>query len=440
MFKPFKYDSIEMIQKDLAENGIILPFSENLDALKKPVQAGQYEIPNALGNHPMEGCDGNFDGSPGELTIRRYQRFAKGGAGLLWFEAVAVVPEGRANPRHLWIHPENVDQFKKLTETIAQTAVNQSGKIPLCIMQLTHAGRFSRPVDKPQPVIAYHNPHLNQRMKLEEDYPVITDDALEKLEDAYVQAALLAKEAGFHGVDIKACHRYLSSELLSAYAREGKYGGDFQGRTRFIRNIARKIRDRLGKDFIIASRMNVYDGIPYPYGFGTDKNDFTKVDLTEPLQLIEELMQLGLSILNVTMGTPYYNPHVNRPYDKGGYIPEESQLKGVERLLLGAGEIQKSFHNLVVVGTGYSWLRHLAPHFAAGIIEAGMAKVIGFGRQSFAYPDFARDILNDSGFKREKSCIACGKCTELMRAGSVTGCVVRDAQIYAKLYKEYCKA
>lgn len=441
LFKPFNYDSLEAIQKDMREAGVALSASDQLKILSSPVQVGAFTVPNALAVHPMEGCDGNADGTPGALTIRRYERFAAGGAGLLWFEAVAVTPESRANPRQLWINQDNVDAFKNLFQTIMDKAHQAMGSrhTPLCIMQLTHSGRFSKPGEKPAPIIACQNPYLDQRMKLPDDYPVISDGELEKLEDAYVEAAKLAKQAGFHGVDIKGCHRYLISELLSAHLREGKYGGDFEGRTRLIRNIVDRITHELGSDFIVASRLNIYDGIPHPYGWGTDKEDYTKVDLEEPIKLIELLHQKGVRLINVTMGTPYYNPHVNRPYDKGGYTPEESQLKGVERLLQGAGTIQQAFPDIAVVGTGYSWLRQFAPYFGAGAVESGLAKIIGFGRVAFAYPDFARDILENGGMKKEKCCIACGKCTELMRANSFAGCVVRDAQCYAGLYRENCK-
>ncbi len=439
MFQPFRYQTLETLEEKIKNDKLNLPISHHLDILKNRVQVDGYELSNGIAIQPMEGCDGNADGSPGELTIRRYKRFAEGGAGLLWFEAVAVVPEGRANPRHLWIHEKNVESFKNLMDTIKTTAQKKYGKdhTPICIMQLTHAGRFARPVDKPQPVIAYHNPYLNEKMTLPDDYPVIHDDELERLEDSYVQAALLAKEAGFHGVDIKACHRYLASELLSGYGRKGKYGNDFEGRTRLIRSIAGKIREKLGMGFIMASRLNLYDGIPYPYGFGVSREEGLKMDLSEPLKLIELLQKQGVSMINATMGTPYYNPHVNRPYDKGGYIPDEDPIRGVERLVLGAGAVQQKFPELTVVGTGYSWLRHLAPYVAAGVIEKGMAKIVGFGRQAIAYPDFAGDIFKNGGMKKEKSCITCGKCTELMRAKSVTGCVVRD-KVYTSLYKEYC--
>lgn len=435
----FNYETLEDIKKDINELGLEIAVSENTDVLKKSIVVEGHTLPNSMAVHPMEGCDGNTDGTPGELTIRRYERFAAGGAGLLWFEAVAVVPEGRANPRQLYITKKNLQAYKDIFNTIMTTTHNAHGAdhTPLCIMQLTHSGRFSVP-DKREPVIAYHNPYLNQKMNIDEDHPVITDEELEKLEDKYVEAAKLAKEAGFHGVDIKGCHRYLASELLSAYNRKGKYGGDFEGRTRFIRNIVDKVKKELGNDFIVATRLNIYDGIPYPYGWGVDKDDFTKYDLEEPLKLIDILYDKGVRLINITMGTPYYNPHVNRPYDKGGYVPEEHQLVGVARLLNGAGEVQKRHSDMTIVGTGYSWLKHLAPNFAAGAIESSKAKIVGFGRGAFAYPQFATDIMECGKMDKAKCCITCGKCTELMRAKSVTGCVIRDSEVYFPLYKEKC--
>jgi 2,4-dienoyl-CoA reductase-like NADH-dependent reductase (Old Yellow Enzyme family) len=439
-FTPFRYNGLPELARDITEMKLDIPFAANTDALVQGMAIGGFTVPNRMAVHPMEGCDGTADGSPGELTIRRYQRFASGGAGLLWFEAVSVAAEGRANPRHLWIHDHNVGAYREMVDTIHQSAQAAMGPNhrPLCIMQLTHAGRYSRPVDKPQPIIAYHNPYLNEKMPLDPSHPLITDDELERLEDEYVKAAKLAKQAGFDGVDVKCCHRYLSSELLSAYEREGRYGGDFAGRTRFVRHIVSKIRAELGSDFLIATRMNIYDGIPAPYGWGVDRNDYRKPDYSEPLELLALLQDAGVTLVNVSMGTPYYNPHVNRPYDKGGYIPDEAQLIGIERLLSGAGVIQQSLPGLTVVGTGYSWLRHLAPYVGAGSIESGRAAIIGFGRTAFAYPDFARDLIETGEMRKAASCTACGKCTELMRAHSVTGCVVRDHQVYTPLYREFC--
>ncbi|HWT76744.1 MAG TPA: flavin oxidoreductase/NADH oxidase, partial [Mobilitalea sp.] len=274
----FHYKSLQEIQEDCERIKVDLNFSSDLSVFHRTVKIGKATAPNSIACHPMEGCDGKPDGSPDELVFRRYKRFARGGAGLIWMEAVAVVPEGRASAKQLCIHKENVSEFHKLYKTIIENAHDEFGAehTPLCIVQLTHSGRFSRPESKVAPIIACENPYLNERHKSENIAHTITDDELEALEDRFVEAAVLVKEAGFDGVDVKACHRYLNSELLSAYTRKGRYGESFEGRTRLIRNVVDKIRARLGSDFIIASRLNVYDAIPYPYGFGVDHEDYTK--------------------------------------------------------------------------------------------------------------------------------------------------------------------
>lgn len=440
-FKEFSYNSLDEIRNKSEELGLNLHFSDNMELFKKKVVLGRHVIPNSLGFHPMEGCDGTRNGSPGELTLRRYERFSRGGAGLLWFEAVSVVHEGRANPRQLWIHEENIRDFEVLVKSYIKNAQEEFGKdfSPLLIAQLTHSGRFSRPDDKYAPIIACKNPIINERYKNEDIAHIIEDHELEALEDKFVEAAVFLKKAGFHGVDVKACHRYLNSELLSAYTRKGKYGETFKGRTRFLLNVVRKIKDRLGSDFIVTTRLNIYDGIEYPYGWGVDRDNCKNPDFTEPLKLVKLLYESGMRIINLTMGTPYYNPHVNRPYDKGGYVPEENPLVGVARLSNGIAKIQNTFPDLAVVGTGYSWLRQFSPFLAAGNIEKKNVTIAGYGRESFAYPDFAKDILFDGALKKEKCCIACGKCTEIMRAGSTPGCVIRDAKVYAPIYKQYCR-
>jgi len=440
-FCEFNYKSLEEVKSDVMKMNLDLHFSDNLDILRRTADINGKAIQNSIVFHPMEGTDGNYDGSPHELTIRRYERFSGGGAGLIWFEAVAVVPEGRVCPRQLWITEDNVDEFKKLHTKIVENAHNEFGKdfTPVCIMQLTHSGRFSKPEGPPAPIIAYHNPYLDAVKRIDENIPVIEDEYIEMLEEKFEKAAVLAYKAGYDGVDIKSCHRYLNSEFLAGFTRKGRYGGTFEGRTRFLLNTADRIRQRLGNKFIVTARLNIYDGIPYPYGWGVDKDDYTKLDLTEPVKLIKLLYEKGVRMLNLTMGSPYYNPHVNRPFDKGGYIPEEHPLAGVARLVGGIGEVQKAVPGMAIVGTGYSWLRQFSPYLAAGTLERGYATLIGFGRETFAYPDFPKDIFNNGFVRKEKCCITCGKCTEIMRAGGTAGCVIRDSEVYGPIYKEYCR-
>lgn len=440
-FKAFNFSSLEQVKQECSRLGVNLCFSENLDIFKKKVEVEGFIAPNSIAIHPMEGSDGELDGSPGELTKRRYERFLKSGAGLVWFEAVAVVPEGRASARQLWINEDNLPAYQALFENMMKTAQAEYGKDfkPLCIMQLTHSGRFSKPSGAPEPILGCHDPYLDAKFKVAPDRSLISDDELEKLEDKFVEAAVLAKKAGFHGVDVKGCHRYLNSELLSAFTRKGRYGGSFEGRTRFMLNTVEKIRQELGSGFIVTTRMNIYDGIPYPYGWGVDREDIKKTDLSEPLMLIKMLHDKGMRLINLTMGTPYYNPHVNRPYDRGAYIPDEEQLEGVARLANGIGRVQQEFPDMAVVGTGYSWLRQFSQNLAAGSLENGLAKFIGYGRVAFAYPDFPRDILFDGGLKKEKCCITCAKCSDILRMGGAAGCVIRDSGVYAPIYSEFCE-
>ncbi len=433
-FKKFNYSTLQDIVKGAQTLGLQLDHSENMELFSKPVKVNGFTIPNSLAVHPMEGCDGTTDGSPDELTLRRYDGFAKGGAGLIWLEATAVVPEGRANPRQLWIHEDNISDFQRMGEEIYKNSYEASGVRPVCVLQLTHSGRFSKPYGKPAPIIAYSSPYFKETG----DEHVITDDELEKLEEDFEQAAYLAYKAGFDGVDIKSCHKYLMSELLAGFTRKGRYGETFEGRTRLLTNIIKRVKNRLGSNFIVTTRMNAYDGFKYPYGWGTDKEDYNKLDLDEPMKLIEILSQSGVELINLTMGTPYYSPHINRPFNMGGYVPPEHPLTGITRLINGIGQIQKAFPEIAVVGTGYSWLRQFAPFVAAGTLENENAKLIGFGRQAFANPSFAKDILTASPRLKEKSCLACGKCSDIMKAGGQAGCVVRDSGVYLPIYKKYC--
>ncbi len=430
----FKYRTLEDVKADAAAQGITLPLSEDLSPLARPfdVKGEKLHFKNAVAIHPMEGFDSTPDGSPSELTRRRYLRFANSDAGLYWFEAVAISNESRSNSRQLWIHRGNVDAYKKLVDELHKVT---DGAPIIC--QLTHSGRFSRPENLPAPIISYHNPELNKPFPIAPEHPVVTDEYLDSLVPLYVEAAKLAAEAGFDGVDIKACHRYLMSELLSAYTREGRYGGSYENRTRLYRDVITAVKTACPSSLAVATRLNAHDGIGYPYGFGDDREDLTKFDPAETLQLIGDIHKLGVNLINITMGTPYFNPHVNRPYCKGGYEAPEHPLVGVSRMIEGAALLKKAYPDITFIGTGYTFLRQFAPYLAAGAVGSGMISAAGFGRMAFAYDGFAKDLIAGT-MKPEKCCVTCGKCTELMRAYTTTGCPVRDSEVYAPIYKNAC--
>jgi len=408
-------------------------YQEDCSILKQPLTIGVKTAPNRLVCQPMEGCDGTVEGRPGELTLRKYQRLAEGGSGLIWVEATSISHEARANPRQLWMTKENKDSFKQLVELIHTSAQKAGFEKPLLILQVTHSGRYSKPEGKPKPIIAYHNPIFEKEPL--PDGCIISDEELDALPEKFAATSRLAEECGFDGVDIKACHRYLLCELLSAFTRPGKYGGGFENRTRLLFDAMQAVRQFCETDFIVTSRINIYDGFPYPYGFGVKEGGGLEVDLTEPVILIDKLQKAGVKLLNITMGNPYINPHVNRPFKTGAYTPAEKATDGVKRMLENTAILQKQFPNLPLICSGVSYLAENAAHVAAGLIESGGAAMAGFGRLTLAYPDFAKDILDGKPLERGKCCIACSKCSELMRAGSVAGCVVRDAEVYLPIYK-----
>lgn len=431
------------------------------EMLGRKVRARSCTIGNSIAIHPMEGCDGGLNGSPGELTFRRYERFARSGAKLIWFEATAVCPEGRANTRQLWIRRENVGEFARLLETVRRLHRESFGTADDLLepLQLTHSGRYSVPTR----FIACHNPVVDRKTKTPPDYPVISDDELERLEDTFVEAARLAADAGFRAVDIKATHGYLLSELLGAKLREGRYGGSLENRTRFVRNLAGKIRAALGNRLILCMRVGCYEGVPYdrdsatgigvpcqfpvpyPYGFGVDPGDPLREDLTEVKQAICWFREWGIELLNISLGCPYFNPHVGRPFEKpdeGNYEQPEHPLAGVERHFRIAGELQAAFPDLPMVGTGYSWLQAYAPNAAAANIADGRIRFWGIGRGALAYPESARDALEKGEIDERRVCKTLTFCTYLMRQKDhplgqfPTGCPPFDKEVYGPIVKQ----
>jgi 2,4-dienoyl-CoA reductase-like NADH-dependent reductase (Old Yellow Enzyme family) len=432
----FDYRNLTDLADDLRSCGLELPLLTDPSVLSMPVPIGRGIAPNRLAVQPMEGCDGTAGGSPDSLTIRRYQRFAAGGAGLIWVEATAVVKSGRANPRQLWLNEQNLPDFRALVSLIDR----ESRIKPYKVLQLTHSGRYSRPTDMPEPQIAAANPWLD---KPGQQAVVLSDEQLSGLVPAYVRAAELAHAAGFDAVDIKACHRYLINELLSAHTRPGRYGGNLENRTRFLLDIVRAVKAAVPID--IAVRLNAYDEIPYPHGWGVRADDHHVPDLTETVWLAGQLNNAGVSLLNITGGNPYYNPHVNRPYDTGPYQPPQHQLYHTVKLLTACRDIRAALPSgkgvaapapTRLIASGLSWLHQFAGQAAAGLIQAGWCDLAGFGRQAFAYPDFARDLLTTGQMDEQKCCLACGKCSEIMRDGGQSGCVIRDGATYLPVYRQ----
>lgn len=459
MARFFKFKTVAEIEAENARFGTDLRFSDDLSPLFRPVSIGPRTAGNRWCIHPMEGCDGELNGAPGELTYRRYNRFGDGGAKVIWGEACAVVEDGRANPRQIVLNEETKADFARLVEDCRKAHRNANGDDAdlLFGLQLTHSGRYSYR----RPIIATHDPLLVGRYKVTADTPLISDDELKRMVDHYVAAAKLAVEVGFDFIDVKQCHRYLLNELLGARNRPGPYGGCFENRTRLAREIFRAVRAAV-PGAILATRLNVYDGVPFhtgadgdgipdPWsaplanGWGMSETDPFTPDLTEPLRWIAEMRQLGVQLVNVTMGNPYAQPHFGRPFEyppPDGYESPEHPLVGVDRHFKATEAVQRAHPDLPVVGTGYSYLQEFLPAAGSANVRDGRVTLVGVGRASLAQPDWVRQLLDHGKVDRKRVCRTFSYCTALMRAKDhplgqyPTGCPPFDKDGYGEVWKE----
>lgn len=433
----FHYKTLEEVKERAEELKVYLPFSSSTDILKTPLKVGNVTFHNRMGIAPMEGADSLEDGSPSDYTIRRYVNEAIGGSALIWFEAISIVPEGRSSKTQLLLTEENVESYKRMNEKIKEAGRKANGFEPYLIMQANHSGRYSNLDNRPAPMIAYRHPQLEQ-YRAADDSCIVTDDYLKSLEESFGKAALLAKKAGFDAVDIKSCHGYLLAELLSAYDRPGQYGGNYENRTRLLKNGIKAAKVWEDENFQVTCRLGIYDGYEYPWGFGVSEGSGLKPDLKEPIRLVKELYgNCGIQMMNLTMGNPYATTHVTRPFDMGKYEPEEHPFTGIGRMIAGIGEVKKAVPEMVIFGSAPTYLRQFADLYTAGAVEEGFCDGMLFGRMAFADPDYANEIIKNGRIDPKRVCMTCGKCGDLIRAHKPTGCVIRDPKTFMPFYKEF---
>ncbi len=393
-----------------------LPYSEHIpEILGQRLNICGTTVSNRLVAQPIEGFDSQADGSPSERSIERYCQLVRGGFRTLWLESISVDKQGRSNPFQLWIRPENVGAFRDMVRRIrAQTKENL-----FLVIQLTHSGRNSNPNGTPQPVCAFSNPCIPK----ENEY-ILPDEEIPEIEEDYVKACILAQEAGFDAVDIRTCHGYLLNEFLAAYHRPGSYGGSYENRTRFLMEILDKLESAI--TIPMGIRLNMYDGLPWPYGWGADPQG---ENLEESYRLVSDLYARGIRLLNITNGIGAYSPFVIRPYDRGGKEPTESPFRGLARMQECAKQTKALAPEAVVIASAFSWLREFAPGVAAGAIAAGDYDMAGFGRQSIRLPDTANKILSGQGLLRKECCVTCCGCTNLIKkSGKMLRCVIKDKE------------
>jgi len=456
---------VETFQRHLREHQIAIPCDTEMisgddSPLAQPLGFNGVKIGNRFAIHPMEGWDGTSDGRPTELTVRRWRNFGRSGAKLIWGgEAVAVLHEGRANPNQLLINEHTRDDLARLREALIEEHRQATGSADdlLIGLQLTHSGRYSQPNAKgrPEPRILYHHPFLDRRLGLSTEYPLLSDGEIREIIEAFHRAARTASEIGFDFVDVKHCHGYLGHEFLSAHTREGDYGGSLTNRTRFLREIVEGIRTT-APGLEIGVRLSAFDTVPfrpdpersspgrpgpgtpesfeellpYRWGFGVNVENPVDPDLADSMQFLTLLGELGIRLVNISAGSPYYNPHVQRPTlfpPSDGYLPPEDPLVGVARQMDAARALKKRFPDLLIVGTAYTYLQDFLPNVAQAAVRDGWVDSVGLGRMVLAYPELPLHVLEGRTLDRKRLCRTFSDCTTAPRNGLPSGCYPLDA-------------
>ena len=424
---------------------------DDVDALRAPMKVlGDRTAGNRFCVQPMEGWDGTLDGRPTDLVRRRWRAFGSSGAKLIWGgEAVAVVHEGRANPRQLRIGEDTVDDLAALRQTLVDAHAERFGSTDDLVvgLQLTHSGRYCRPDPDSQsrPWTPLRHPVLDARLGRSGEDPVVSDEEIEQLVEQFVTAGVLAAEVGFHFVDIKHCHGYFLHELLACRERPGRFGGELGNRAAFVAAVVGGLR-RVAPQLGIGVRLSAFDMVPFepaddyvgapvdvplPYssGFGVSSDEPTKPDLEEPIAFIQLLRELGVTLLNITAGSPYYTPHIQRPAlfpPSDGYLPPEDPLVGVARQIDTVRRLKRRLPDVTFVGSSYSYLQEWLPAVAAAAVAAGWVDSVGIGRMMLSYPDLPHHVLSGLPLERKRICRTFSDCTTAPRGGLISGCYPLD--------------
>ena len=447
---------VELPCEDIITTGAESPLAQPVPG----VMVNGKTIGNRWAIQPMEGWDGTTTGGATDEVRRRWQRFGESGAKLIYGgEAMAVRPDGRANPNQLIIVEENKRDLAEIRELLVATHQQRYGSVSDLVIgfQLTHSGRFCKPSDKKrmEPRVAFRHPILDRKFNVTNDTQVFTDSEIEELIGCYIRAARIAWDVGADFVDLKHCHGYLLHEFLGAHTRPGRFGGSFENRTRILRDIVGGIRAE-GNRIDVGVRLSAFDFVPfkpdssraepgklgpgipedyshclpYHYGFGVNAANPVEADLAETHQFVRLCAELGVKILNLSAGSPYYNPHIQRPAaypPSDGYQPAHDPLIDVARQIQVVREIKsKAPAGLALVGTAYSYLQEYLPHVAQYVVRHGWVDVIGLGRMTLSYPEILADATAKGTLTPKLICRTFSDCTTAPRNGLISGCYPLD--------------
>ncbi len=449
------FRSVAELREYLAANNIDIPLAEEAEhaAMAQPAELFGRTLPNRWALLPMEGWDCTAGGAPSELTLRRWTHFGESGAALICgTEAGAVMHEGRSNPRQLLVTRENITELKAAVAAMRKAHAGRYGTAGdfLVGLQLTHSGRFAHPNrdDKLESAVAWTHPLLDRKFGAPR---VVTDNEVGEIVRAYGEAARVAREAGFDFIDLKHAHGYLAHDFLTAYGRPGPYGGSFENRTRFSREMAECVKEAC-PDLPIAMRLSIFDILPFEKGpdglgrpmagqseslsegsqisdlksqisdlksqisdlksqisdlksriprpFGAAEDCLTMdPDLEEPKAFLEMMREYGVELVCGTIGSPYYSVHIQRPayYPVcDGYLPPQDPLRSVALHIAAARRLKECCPWAKIVLSGITCLQEYAG-CAAEAAVGGLSRAAGAVPSSkFLVPSSGCQLTTDN--------------------------------------------
>ena len=381
--------------------------------LFEPLKIGNRTMPNRFFAQAMEGNDGENGGQPSEQTVSRYTKLAGGNWGAVQIEATSVTETSLARINGMIINRKNLDSFKRLVENFRKR--NDSSCL---FLQITHSGERSGPFSERVTLTPGGRDALADGPR-NTGARFLSGDEIEKIKDRFIEAAILAEEAGMDGVDLKMCHGYFCGEMLRpSNTRDDHWGGSFENRVRFLKETVAGIKSGLrSRDFILGSRVSMFEGIRG--GCGSAGPDEIVEDITEMLGVIRLMDRLGMQFVNVSAGIPALTGPITRPTEASRYL-----VLNHLRYAKAAKDLVKSENlSLRVIGSAYSTFRDGAPAMTEEALSKEYVDACGFGRQIFADPLTPKKIASG---EKVNWCLLCSGCSKLMAAQMNDGCIVYD--------------
>lgn len=324
------------------------------------IEFGSFSASNRIAMAPMTRCRA-IGNTPNQLIATFYEQRAE--AGLLITEGVSPSPNGLGYARIPGIfNEEQTNAWRMVTDAVHK----QGGKI---FIQLMHSGRVGSVLNLPKgaklvaPSAVKCSGQLwsdsNGMVDMDEPNPLTYSELLEA-KNEYVQASMLAIQAGFDGVELHAANGYLLEQFLSPHTnqRNDEYGGTVENRCRFVIETAQEVAKAIGNDKT-AIRLS-------PYGVNSSMQPYPEIDETY-LYLASKLNDLGIIYIHLVDHSAMGAPEVPEAIKRG---------------------IRKAFSKLLILSGGYDFDR------ANNDLKAGFADMIAFGRPFINNPDLVYRFKN----------------------------------------------